>query len=151
MKEENKESIRKIKHEFMVFRNGIVADALRKSGIPFDYIFGLQLPQISSIAKEKGQNYELALELWNDSNVRESRLLAIYLFPASQISIKEAIKLMDSVKTREEAEILSFRLLRNTPFSQELLETMKKEDHEQSPLTKYCVKMLERNLNTIIS
>ena len=41
-----------VKHLFMTYRNGIVADTLRKAGLPFGVIFGLQLPQLSGIARD---------------------------------------------------------------------------------------------------
>ena len=39
--------LKEIKHQFMAFRNGIVADALRKAGYDYKVIFGLQLPQLT--------------------------------------------------------------------------------------------------------
>ena len=44
--------LQSIKKDFFVFRNGIVADTLRKAGMPHKVIFGLQIPQIAAIAKD---------------------------------------------------------------------------------------------------
>ena len=41
------DSIKQIKHNFMAYRNGIVSDTLRKAGMPYNIIFGTQLPQIA--------------------------------------------------------------------------------------------------------
>lgn len=111
----NDELLRDIKHRFMVFRNGLVADALRKGGMPHKVIFGLQLPQISAIAKEIGKNDSLADMLWKDENVRESRLLAAYIWNPETLEEDKAVTLANSALTREETDILSFRLLRYSP------------------------------------
>ena len=73
------ETLKNIRHQFFAFRNGIVADALRKQ---FDYrmIFGLQIPQIAEIARQYTPSSELAETLWAEKGNRESRLLATYLF-----------------------------------------------------------------------
>ena len=45
-------------------RNGIVADTLRKAGSPYRIIFGLNLPQISEIARVTGCNHEWPKRFW---------------------------------------------------------------------------------------
>ncbi len=64
------QTLKDIKHQFMVFRNGIVADTLRNAGMPYHVIFGLQLPQLSQIARTVSPDSTLARELWEDKNVR---------------------------------------------------------------------------------
>ena len=137
------EHIKEIKHSFMAFRNGIVSDTLRKAGMPYNIIFGLQLPQIAEIARNNEKNLELADALWQDSGVRESRLLACYLYPLLEIDEKKAYELASSVQTIEEADILSFRLLRNLEFADNRLSS------EDSQLISYCGKALRRNLNAM--
>lgn len=78
--QEIKETIKRVKHEFMAYRNGIVSDTLRKAGMPYSVIFGLQLPQLTQIAKGIGKSEAIADYLWDDKGVRESRLLASYVY-----------------------------------------------------------------------
>lgn len=104
----------------MAFRNGIIADTLRKAGYPYNVIFGLNLPQLSQIAKSFYANHELAAALWQDKNVRESRLLATYLFP-TDITEDEAKQLIDDLQTNEEADMLAFRLLKKLPYANDLV------------------------------
>ena len=40
-----------IKRRFFAMRNGIIADTLRKAGLDYRMIFGLNLPQITDIAR----------------------------------------------------------------------------------------------------
>lgn len=140
------EEIKDIKHSFMAFRNGIISDTLRKAGMTYKIIFGLQLPQISEIARRYEKNLELAEALWLDSGVRESRLLACYLFPIPEINEEKAFELATSVQTVEEADILSFRLLRNLQFANSLVQKL---SSEESPLITYCGKALRRNLDAM--
>ncbi len=128
-----------IKHQFMAFRNGIVADALRKAGYDYKVIFGLQLPQLSEIARSLTPSMQLACALWDDAEVRESRLLACYLFPIEEVDLTRAKTLAMSVKNQEEGDILTFRLLRKLPFATEL-----KKSFEDSGADAYVVKALER-------
>lgn len=111
-----------IKREFFAFRNGITADILRKAGMPYKVIFGLQIPQIAQIAKQYTPDMNLADKLWDDKAVRESRLLATYLFPTEEMTIEKALELMQSVQTPEESDMLAFRLLKRLPFAQSLLQ-----------------------------
>ena len=136
--------MRNIKHQFMAFRNGIVADALRQAGMPYSIIFGLQLPQLSEIARsiDPDDKAQLAQELWADTNVRESRLLAAYLFPLSMPE-DEAVAVAKSVLTREEADILAFRFLRRLPYAAELAARLEALPDQ---LPNYCAAALRRNL-----
>lgn len=136
--------MKEIKHQFMAYRNGIVSDTLRKAGMPYDVIFGLQLPQLSAIARNYGKDATLADALWADSKVRESRILACYIFPAETMTEERALGLAESVLTHEEADILCFRLLRYLPFADRLALTLAAAD---GPLARYCGEALRRNLD----
>lgn len=130
----------------MVFRNGIVADALRKAGMPYNIIFGLQLPQLTQIARSFNPDLSLAKELWKDKNVRESRLLACYLFPKDEVTEELALELAESVRTFEEADILCFRLLRYFPFAQQLASRLISSEHRN---VAYCGEALIRNIEAL--
>ncbi|MCM1319405.1 MAG: hypothetical protein NC217_03400 [Muribaculaceae bacterium] len=109
--------MKSIKVQFMAYRNGIVADALRSAGMNcYNVIFGLNVPQLAQIAGTVGQDKAIALELWADKKVRESRLLATYIFPPEEVSEQEALALMTDTQTQEEANMLAFRLLRRLPY-----------------------------------
>lgn len=109
--------LREIRQRMYALRNGIVADALRKGGIPHKVILGLQLPQLSGIARELGRDRELGEKLWADTASRESRLLACYVLPPESVTEEEALDMAATLMSREEADILAFRLLRYTAFA----------------------------------
>ena len=109
--------LQEIKRQFLAYRNGIVADTLRAAGLDcYHIIFGLNLPQLTQIAATQTPSLALANALWADRAVRESRLLAPYLFPRDEVTPALALTLLASVQTQEEADILTFRLLRHLPF-----------------------------------
>lgn len=145
---ELQQQIKEIKYNFMCFRNGIVSDALRNSGMPYKIIFGLQLPQIADIAHGIRPDRELARALWDDHTVRESRLLACYLFPIDTVDEQTAYALASSVMTVEEADILAFRLLRRLPFADSLARRLLSEE---SPVVAYAGRALLRNLEALRS
>lgn len=135
--------IQSIKKEFFAFRNGIIADALRKAGMPYKTIFGLQIPQLAQIARSYKPSMEIADELWNDKDVRESRLLATYLFPIDNISKEKAIDLMRSTQTPEESDMLAFRLLKRLPYASELLDVAQSD----TSIPTFAVESLKRHLS----
>ena len=136
------ESIQQIKKQFFAFRNGIIADALRKQ-FPYEIVFGLQVPQIAEIARSLSPSMELAEELWSDSKVRESRLLATYLFPISGVTMSRALQLASEVNTVEEADMLAFRLLKRLPFAS----TLELEMRSRDDISDYMKKTLSNHLS----
>lgn len=109
-----------VKRHFFAMRNGVVADALRKAGSPFRYIFGMNLPQLVDAAASVGRDAALAEDLWANSTTRESMLLAPMLMPPDDFDIAHARRWVESVPATEVADILCHRLLRHEPYSAEL-------------------------------
>lgn len=135
-------TLKDIKQRFFALRNGILADALRKQG-GHEMVFGLQIPQIAEIARDTEPSMELADILWNDRSVRESRLLATYLFPPEEVTISKALKLAADVITVEEADMLAFRLLKRLPYAKTLLE----EVYTHPEITEYMKYTLTNHLS----
>lgn len=117
----------------MAFRNGIISDTLRKAGSPFEIIFGLQLPQLKAIAAEAGKDSNLGHELWADKKIRESRILALMLLHPEDISFDEALDMTCDIRTREEADLLPFLLLRNTPHIPSIISHLQSMTMSQTP------------------
>ena len=120
--------IQEIKHLFFAYRNGVVADVLRRSGMPYKMIFGVDVPSITEIARRIGYDNELAEKLWSETDVRESRILATYLFDPACVSIDKARRLVSEVRTREEADMLVFRLIRKLDYANSLIDELKDKE-----------------------
>lgn len=114
-------SLKDIKHQFFTYRNGIIADTLRPLMPCYNVIFGLQVPQLAAIARDTEKDRKLAQELWADRGVRESRLLAPYLFSTETMSEDDALALALDVQTQEEADMLAFRFLKRHPAAASIL------------------------------
>ncbi len=135
-----------IRKEFYALRNGMIADTLRKGGLEQKYIFGLQLPQIKGIAERfrpeaDADAAEMARNLWADRECREARLLACHLMPASAMTFEEAMNWAVDVASREEADILAFRLLRYHPVAEKIAIAL---ESEENPLKKYTATAIKR-------
>ena len=138
--------VRMIRKEFFALRNGMSADTLRKGGLEQKYIFGLQLPQIKDTAtrfrpKKDEEAARLARTLWNDRECREARLLACHIMPPSLVGIDEAKKWAEEAASREEADILAFRLLRYLHFRSDIADELANSDN---PLRKYTAEAIRR-------
>lgn len=147
----NSDEMKRVKHLFMTYRNGIIADSLRKAGMPYRVIFGLQLPQIRQIATDlkaclsEETLTELARTLWLDCNVRESRILAMAIFPPDRLKESDAKIMASEILTREEADMLSFLLIRHTPHLSALISYLESVK-PLSPTQEYTKEALYRFL-----
>lgn len=143
-----KPTLQQIRKDFFSFRNGIVADSLKKIYDPATIIFGLQVPQIIELSRKYPKDIDLAKALWEDRNTRESRLLALYLMPVDKVDKSYALYLINSVNNPEIAEFLAFKVLRLLPFASSLLDQMKAFEGLTSS-GNHCLEMLKKNLEVI--
>lgn len=146
----NQDISREIRKEFFAFRNGVVADKLRKAGDPHPIIMGCLLVDLAGIAQrvretvgDKEQLVALASELWNDTNSRECRLAAPMLYPADMMTPETALQWCQTVESTEVADNLCHKLLRNIDGSDEL---MRRLVSDARPFVKYTGYRLLLNL-----
>lgn len=112
--------MQEIKRRFFALRNGIIADTMRRGGLPYKMVFGLNLPQIAEVAEGLQPSKELAEKLWADRRTRESMLLAPMLYPREELGRERAAEMLREASTCEVADILCHRLLRHLPFAIDL-------------------------------
>lgn len=141
---------REIRKEFFAFRNGIVADKLRKAGDPHTMIMGCLLVDVQAIVQRQREAIDdaetlkaLALELWNDTNSRECRLAAPMLYPAELMTLEQALQWCLSVETIEVADNLCHKLLRHIAEANALFRQLIADER---PLVKYTGYRLLLNL-----
>ena len=150
MNTEIQEILREIRKGFFAFRNGIVADKLRKAGDPHSMIMGCLLVDVSAIASrmqetihDDGQLAAIAQELWNDTNSRECRLAAPMLYPAGDMSLEQAMQWSQDIETVEIADNLCHKLLRHLSYADNLFRQL---ITDEKPLVKYTGYRLLLNL-----
>lgn len=135
--------IQEIKRRFFAMRNGIVADTMRKGGLGYKMVFGLNLPQIVEIVADLTPSRELAEQMWADGRTRESMLLAPMIYPREELTRTRAAEMLREAQTVEVADILCHRLLRHEPYALELaMEAAKSTD----PMERYGAFRLLNNL-----
>ena len=136
---------REIRKEFFAFRNGIIADKLRRAGDPHAIIMGCLLADVMAIAgrtrealsNDLEQLQALAQELWSDTKSRECRLAASMLYPASLMTLDEALEWCMNVETTEIADNLCHKLLRHLPDADTLFRKLIAHDQAMVKYTGY--------------
>ena len=136
MDTKNQEILRDIRKEFFAFRNGIIADKLRKANDPHPVIMGCLLTDIVTITRGTE-------ELWSDTNSRECRLAAPMLYPVERMTSETALQWCQSVESTEVADNLCHKLLRYIDGSDELVRLL---ISDAKPLVKYTGYRLLLNL-----
>lgn len=150
--------MQRVKRRFFAMRNGDLGRQMEVRGLHYKINFGLNLPQITEIAKEIteeiGREYpnaeeatltELADQLWANATTRESLLIAPMLHPKATMSMAKAQRWIAEVPTIEVADILCHKLLRSLPFAKTLTDT----ELSDSELATYTRLRLAYNLYTL--
>lgn len=128
------DTILKIKKDLRLSMNGVVSSLQRKHGLNYKINFGVEIPRIKSIAAEYQKNKELAIALWKE-NIRECKLLAIFLMPIEEFSDNDAHEWTASAEYTEIADNLAMNLLHKTPTAMEqALTWIEKDEH----IFQYC-------------
>jgi len=135
--------MQEIKRRFFAMRNGVVAETIRRGGLNYKMVFGLNLPQIVEIAGSIPPSRELAEELWADTRTRESMLLAPMVYPREELTRERASELLREAPTTEVADIVCHRLLRHMPYALGLATEAAASDSE---MTRYAAFRLMFNL-----
>ena len=107
------DEIREIKKSLRLAMNGVVSTLQRRQGLDYKINFGVEIPRLKSIADKHAKNMELATVLWQD-NIRECKMLAIYLMPEEH-SGEIADEWIAQTKFTEIADHLAMHLLCRIP------------------------------------
>ncbi len=145
MNQTQEDRIKEIRREFFAFRNGIVADTLRKAGDPHVMVMGCLLTDLTDIARRTreaiGDDDEaliaLARALWEDDKSRECRLTAPMLYPAPLMTHDTALQWCAAVETAEVADNLCHKLLRHRPDADTLFRQLIVDDRALVKYTGY--------------
>ncbi|MBQ8270840.1 MAG: DNA alkylation repair protein [Bacteroidaceae bacterium] len=113
MTEHLHETTKKIKQSLRLSMNGIVSMHQRKQGLDYKINFGVEVPRLKSIAQEYTPDKELANALWQE-NIRECKLLAIFLMPQEHYS-EIAEKWIAETPFTEIADHLAMNILCKLP------------------------------------
>ena len=109
--------------------NGAVADAMYYYGANYGLNYGVSLPTVRQIAKESGQDHDLALYLYKQQ-VRELRLAALYVAEGEKITMDELPTWAEGVINSEVAEEMAFALLPRTTILSQIFDEWSQSDNE---------------------
>lgn len=156
-------AMQRVKRRFFAMRNGDLAQQMTERGAKYRINFGLNLPQISEIARDflpGGKEHtvcddgftplptgfdmaDFSRRLRDNTSTRESMLIAPMLFPVERLTHEEALGWARSVPTPEVADVLCLKLLRNYHDASRLVEIL---SGDSEPLSRYVALRLALNL-----
>lgn len=110
MSEELQQTIKEIKKQLRLSMNGVVSTLQRRQGLDYKINFGVEIPRLKEIALRYSKDVELAEELWKE-NIRESKLLAIFLYPEERFNTETAERWLSECRFTETADHLCHTLL----------------------------------------
>lgn len=110
---------RQIKTCFRQSMNADLSNSMRSHGLNYKIIFGVPAPRIRLIAQQFEPNATDAEELWQE-NVRESKILATYLFPVSQMTPELAQQWVEQIPYTEIADQVCMNLFSQLSFAKQL-------------------------------
>ena len=108
---ETSELVKNIKRSFRLYMNGATAASMRQKGLEYKVNWGVSQMDLRHMAGLYGKDKSLAMALWAERSVRECRLLATLVMPASELSKGEALEWATSATTVELMEAVVFNLL----------------------------------------
>jgi len=128
--------IRDIRRRCRLSMNGIVSASMREKGLTYKLNFGLTIQQIKDIAIQYQPEAALAGNLWKEE-VRELKIMATMLYPATEFTQETAHKWVDEITTQEIREQLCLNLLQGLPFAPGLAEEWSNNSDAEKRITGY--------------
>ncbi len=112
--------LKDIKRLYRLYMNGVVAQSMRQKGASYRVNFGLTLPLLQRIAGQVTPSIEIAEELWHDTGVRESMLLAPMLYPVEECTLDVARRWIVEMPNVEVADFCCKYLFSKLPDAPKL-------------------------------
>ncbi len=132
--------LREIKSSFRRAMNADLSNSMRAHGVMYKINFGVPAPRMKLIASSFTPDVADATYLWNE-DVRESKILATYLYPKESMTIEVAMEWIASIRYVELADQLAMNLLSHLPFASELIDNLLKQSSPMAHYTAYRLQM----------
>ena len=117
---EIEEQLKKIKSALRTRMNGEISENMSQKGISYELNYGTLLPELKDLSKKYIPNKLLAERLWF-LRIRETMILATYLYPVNEFSFETAQEWLEMFPTQEITEICCFNLFSKLPFVELLI------------------------------
>ena len=113
--------LKDIKRLYRLYMNGIVSQSMRLKGAEYRVNFGLTLPLLRRIAEQIPPMVDIAEQLWHDTGVRESMLLAPMVYPIEQCTSADARRWVEEMPNVEVADFCCKYLFARLPYASDLV------------------------------
>lgn len=117
---EVEEQLKKIKSALRMRMNGEISENMERKGLSYKLNYGALLPEIKALSQKFTPNKLLAERLWH-LRIRETMILATYLYPIDEFSFETAQEWADMFPTQGITEICCFNLFSKLPYSERLI------------------------------
>jgi len=117
---EVEDQLKKIKSALRTRMNGEISDNMTQKGILYKLNYGMLLPELKNLSKKYIPNKLLAERLWH-LRIRETMILATYLYPVDEFSFETAQEWLEMFSTQEITEICCFNLFSKLPYVELLI------------------------------
>ena len=114
------EQLKKIKLALCLRMNGEVSENMERKGVSYKLNYGTLLPEIKALAQKFPPNKLLAERLWH-LRIRETAILATYLYPVDEFAFETAQEWVKMFPTQEITEICCFNLFSKLPYADRLI------------------------------
>lgn len=151
----SKQVLSAIHRMFRGRQNVVTSTLLRDHGYQYKVAFGCSLPDLKDIASTISQALidsesaffgldatELAEALWEDVNIRESRMVAPMLYPRATMTVEVAERWAEQIPTPEVADVVCMYAFQ-FGIGQALIERWRDSDNRW---LRYCAQSLQRRL-----
>lgn len=109
MTEATHEKLKEIKLSFRLLMSGPTAQSMRDKGVGYKLNWGIQVPQLRTMAQSYGKDRDLAIALWKE-DIRECKILATLIMPVGEMPREIADIWMEQTTTQELAELCAMNL-----------------------------------------
>ncbi len=117
------EKLREIKSSFRRAMNADLSNSMRAHGVIYKLNFGVPAPRMRLISESFDKNVDDATYLWNE-DVRESKILATYLFPKESMTLELAQQWAGQIKYTEIADQITMNLFSQLSYADVLVDTL---------------------------
>lgn len=102
---------------------------MARFGIKASKVYGVRMPELTSIAKESGKNHELAGELWSHG-YNETKILACMIDDPCMVSEEQMERWVLEFNSWDVCDQCCMRLFRKTPYAHQKIEEWSMRDEE---------------------
>lgn len=131
-------TVKEIMIKIRVAMNGVTSELMSDRGAKYKTNFGVAFPDLQKIAQQYSPNELVATYLWHKS-VRETKILAILLYPAQALTLEKSITWISDCDTVELIEYLCAHLVVFTPFVPTLITQLARISEEKQIIAAYTL------------